>query len=187
MFCFIFVWCPWMTINANVQHNGGFLLGIIQPVLSTCPLHTNSGCGKERRILIGPWWPAKAALVRNYPEVYWPCAGGLSAVNAKGWTLPTKIWQPHERECAWSFGWLGNRNTHWIDGAQAHMCSLMNYSSIIQVCNKPSEETYPGPLLVNIDLPYPHREWPTISPLTSDRIGIYKVAPLIPDILRDIK
>ena len=21
----------------------------------TCPLHTNSGCGKERRILIGPW------------------------------------------------------------------------------------------------------------------------------------
>ena len=62
------------------------------------------------------------------------------------------------------FGWLGNRNTHWIDGAQAHMCSLMNYSSIIQVCNKPSEETYPGPLLVNIDLPCPHREWPTISP-----------------------
>ena len=25
------------------------------PVISTCPLHTNSGCGKERRILIGPW------------------------------------------------------------------------------------------------------------------------------------
>ena len=23
-------------------------------VLSTCPLHTNSGCGKERRVL-GPW------------------------------------------------------------------------------------------------------------------------------------
>ena len=40
------------------------------PVLSTCPLHTNSGCGKERRILIGPWRPAKAALVRNYLEVY---------------------------------------------------------------------------------------------------------------------
>ena len=28
---------------------------IITPVLSTCLLHTNSGCGKERRILIGPW------------------------------------------------------------------------------------------------------------------------------------
>ena len=27
----------------------------IPPVLSTCPLHTDSGCGKERRILIGPW------------------------------------------------------------------------------------------------------------------------------------
>ena len=26
----------------------------IPPVLSACPLHTNSGCGKERRILIGP-------------------------------------------------------------------------------------------------------------------------------------
>ena len=25
------------------------------PVLSTCLLHTNSGCGNERRILIGPW------------------------------------------------------------------------------------------------------------------------------------
>ena len=26
-------------------------------------LHTNSGCGKERRISIGLWWPAKAAPV----------------------------------------------------------------------------------------------------------------------------
>ena len=25
------------------------------PVLSACPLYTNSGCGKKRRILIGPW------------------------------------------------------------------------------------------------------------------------------------
>ena len=57
------------------------------PVLSTCPLHTNNGCGKERRILIGPWGPANAALVRNYLEVYWPCAGGLSAVNAIGTQL----------------------------------------------------------------------------------------------------
>ena len=35
-----------------------------------CPLHTNSGCGKERRMLIGQWRPAKAALVRNYLTVY---------------------------------------------------------------------------------------------------------------------
>ena len=28
---------------------------VVLPVLSTYPLHTNSGCGKERRILIGLW------------------------------------------------------------------------------------------------------------------------------------
>ena len=61
------------------------------PLPSTCPLHTNSGCGKERRILIGPWRPVKAALVRNYLEVYWPCAGGLSAVNAIGTQLRDPI------------------------------------------------------------------------------------------------
>ena len=27
----------------------------LTPTLSTYPFHTNSGCGKERRILIGPW------------------------------------------------------------------------------------------------------------------------------------
>ena len=32
-----------------------FTPGVTPPVLSACPLHTNSGCGKERRILIGPW------------------------------------------------------------------------------------------------------------------------------------
>ena len=41
----------------------------------------NNGSGKERRILIGPLRPVKAALVRNYLEVDWPCAGGLSAVK----------------------------------------------------------------------------------------------------------
>ena len=64
---------------------------VVHPVLSTCPFHTDSGCGKERRILIGPWGPAKAALVRNYLEVYWPCAGGLSAVNAIGTQLRDPI------------------------------------------------------------------------------------------------
>ena len=29
-FCFVFVWCPCMAINnVSVQHNGGFLPGII--------------------------------------------------------------------------------------------------------------------------------------------------------------
>ena len=50
------------------------------------PTNTCSECRKERniRISIGPWWPAKAALVRNYLEAYWPCAGELSAVNTIG-------------------------------------------------------------------------------------------------------
>ena len=61
------------------------------PVISTCPRHTNSGCEKERRIFIGPWGPAKAAPVWNYLEVYWPCAGGLSAVNAIGTQLRDPI------------------------------------------------------------------------------------------------
>ena len=33
----------------------------------------------------------KAALVRNYLEVYWPCAGGLSAANAVGTQLRDPI------------------------------------------------------------------------------------------------
>ena len=60
-------------------------------ILSTCPLHANSGSGKEWRILIGPWLAAKAALVRNYLEVYWPCAVELSAVNAIGTQLRDPI------------------------------------------------------------------------------------------------
>ena len=42
---------------------------------------------KERRILIGPWRPAKAPIVRNHLEFYWPCAGGRSAVSAIGTQL----------------------------------------------------------------------------------------------------
>ena len=64
------------------------LYGCIRPsLLSTCPLDANNGCGNEGRILFGPWRPAKVALVRKYLEVYWPCAGGLSAVNAIGTQL----------------------------------------------------------------------------------------------------
>ena len=33
----------------------------------------------------------KATLVRNYLEVYWPCGGGLSAVNAIGTQLRNPI------------------------------------------------------------------------------------------------
>ena len=80
----LFPW-GWMLLDlTNINTN-------TPPVISTCPLHNNSGCGKERRILIGPWWPAKAALVLNYLDVYWPCAGGLSAVNAIGTQLRDPI------------------------------------------------------------------------------------------------
>ena len=34
---------------------------------------------------------AKAALLQNYLEAYWPCAGGLSAVNAIGTQLREPI------------------------------------------------------------------------------------------------
>ena len=42
--------CLNVTGNTKIR-----IVQIIPPVLSTYPLHTNSGCGKERRILIGPW------------------------------------------------------------------------------------------------------------------------------------
>ena len=87
------------------------LLSTTPPVLSTCPLHTNSGCVKERRILIGPWRPAKAALVRNYLEVYWSCAGGLSAVNAIGTQLRDPINLGLTRWRIWRFHNLSGHAT----------------------------------------------------------------------------
>ena len=49
MYQLLYRTCIYHTITwFPVIHNN-------MPVLSTCPLHTNSGCGKERRILIGPW------------------------------------------------------------------------------------------------------------------------------------
>ena len=84
--------CGDLTDNSSSIRFSFFILyGALPPVLSKCPFHTNSGCGKERRILIGPWGPAKAALVRNYLEVYWPRAGGLSAANVIGTQLRDPI------------------------------------------------------------------------------------------------
>ena len=53
----------------------GHAIHIYKLVLSTCPLRTNSGCGKEMRIFIGPWSPVEAASIWRYLEVYWTCAG----------------------------------------------------------------------------------------------------------------
>ena len=50
------------------------------------------GVGKRGEYkLIHGVLPSKAAPVRNYLEVYWPYAGGLSAVNAIGTQLRDPI------------------------------------------------------------------------------------------------
>ena len=68
-----------------------FFLLLIPPVLSK-HAHFISivGVGK-RGVIHGDLPRSKAALVRNYLEVYWPCAGGLSAVNAIGTQLRDPI------------------------------------------------------------------------------------------------
>ena len=55
----------------------------------------NSECGKEgRRInnyLVRGDLPRQHPFGTNYLEVYWPCPGGLSAVNAIGTQLRDPI------------------------------------------------------------------------------------------------
>ena len=41
--------------SGNIRVFQGFDHIVLTPVISTCPLHINSRCGKERRTLIGPW------------------------------------------------------------------------------------------------------------------------------------
>ena len=80
--------------------------------------------------------------------------------------LPTIGWHTsREGVCVVDVGllWWGRKHTHWISRARARWCSD-EYSMYHTGMQQPNEETYPGPLLVNIDRPYPHREWPTISP-----------------------
>ena len=62
LFCFVFVFMLSLKPRPFVQSSFDIYA---TPVLSICPLHTNSsGCEKERRIsIIGSLWPAKEALV----------------------------------------------------------------------------------------------------------------------------
>ena len=56
------------------------------------PSYQYSGCEKERRILIGPMGDLlRQRSFGTYLEVYWPCAGELSAVNAIGTQLRDTI------------------------------------------------------------------------------------------------
>ena len=47
--------CPNFATTGTVVTAGNDFALLGCTVLSTCPLHTNSGCGKERRISVGPW------------------------------------------------------------------------------------------------------------------------------------
>ena len=49
-FCFVFVWCPCMAINVRVQHNGGFLPGII--LLTQCYYHRRTRLNATKRFCI---------------------------------------------------------------------------------------------------------------------------------------
>ena len=52
-------------------------------ILSSCPLHTNSECRKIEAHINWPMVTCKGSTrYWNYLEDYWPCAGGVSAVNA---------------------------------------------------------------------------------------------------------
>ena len=49
-FCFVFVWCPCMAINVSVQHNVGFLPGII--LLTQCCYHRGTRLNAIKRFCI---------------------------------------------------------------------------------------------------------------------------------------
>ena len=55
-------------------------------ILSTCPVHTNNGCGKREAQINWSMVVCKEAapVTGTTFEDYWLCAGGLSAVNAIG-------------------------------------------------------------------------------------------------------
>ena len=70
--------CVFIELHMTVQ----FDPVIVQPILSTCLLYTNSGCGKKEAHINSSMVTCKDnTRYSNYLENYWPCAGGLSAVN----------------------------------------------------------------------------------------------------------
>ena len=70
--------CHCLHTTRRYRHKTEF----VQSVLHQPWKHGKPSAILHNRLLIGPWWPAKAAFVRNYLEVYWPRTGGFSAVNA---------------------------------------------------------------------------------------------------------
>ena len=52
---------------------------------SICQFHTSSGCGEKKAHINWSMVTCQGSTrYWNYLEDYWPCAGGLSAVNAIG-------------------------------------------------------------------------------------------------------
>ena len=54
------------------------------PILSTCPLHTNSRRGKREAHIDWSMVTCKGSPLLELPKDYWSCAGGLSAVKVVG-------------------------------------------------------------------------------------------------------
>ena len=95
----------WVTVGCGLKQS--IKLNLFKPtILSTYPplIHTNNsivGVEKERRILIGPWWPAKAGPVTGtmIPRgILAPCRRTLGS-------------EPHRYAIAWP-----DKLGEWPDG-----------------------------------------------------------------------
>ena len=53
---------------------------------------------------------------------------------------------------------MGMQTHTELDGRRDERPQMNHSKYRTGICNKPNEETYPGPLLVNMELLYPHRE-----------------------------
>ena len=75
-FVFVFVWCPCTAVNVSVQHNGGFLPGII--LLTQCHNHRGEPFTCHEEVLfLQPMIPPKRF------DIFFPltegCSEGLDA------------------------------------------------------------------------------------------------------------
>ena len=62
------------------------------PILSACPVQTNSGRGKKEAHINWSMVTCQGSTrYWDYLDDYWPCTGGLSAVNAIGTQLRDPI------------------------------------------------------------------------------------------------
>ena len=68
------------------------MAGFLSKRYKACPRYTNSRCGKREAHINWSMVTCKGSTCYwNYLEYYWPCAGGLSAMNAIGTQLRDPI------------------------------------------------------------------------------------------------